>query len=325
MPLFALFVIVLLLMPSAAAAAGLPAEGVDAQPIAVPGGQLDYQTVRVMGDTRLVESARYGGALRARTIRGPFSIPAVALDGSATGLSADGRTLILISQRRRFPRELTTFAVVDTKSLRVTRRLELRGDFSVDAISPDGATAYLIEYSSRDYTNYDVRAYDLRAGRLFSEPVVDPDEADEPMTGVPVTRLPSPDGRWAYTLYQSAEHPFVHALDTQNRTAVCVDLDDLGEVWNATLSLRGPWLDVRDRRARLLASIDTRTHGVAGAAAPRPTSDDASTSWLPVALPAAALLLLAAALRRRRVLKRERLEPITEAWEPNSDRHAPTV
>jgi hypothetical protein len=25
------------------------------------------------------------------------------------------------------------------------------------------------------------------------------------------------------------------------------------------------------------------------------------------------------------VLKRERLEPITEAWEPNSDRHAPTV
>jgi hypothetical protein len=239
MPLFALFVIVLLLMPSAAAAAGLPAEGVDAQPIAVPGGQLDYQTVRVMGDTRLVESARYGGALRARTIRGPFSIPAVALDGSATGLSADGRTLILISQRRRFPRELTTFAVVDTKSLRVTRRLELRGDYSVDAISPDGATAYLIEYSSRDYTNYDVRAYDLRA--------------------------------------------------------------------------------------RLLASIDTRTHGLAGAAAPRPTSDDASTSWLPVALPAAALLLLAAALRRRRVLKRERLEPITEAWEPNSDRHAPTV
>jgi hypothetical protein len=323
MLLFALVVIALLLMPSAAAAAGLPAEGVDAQPVVVPGGQRDYQTVRVMGDTRLVESARYGGALRAHTIGGAFSIPAVALDGSATGLSADGHTLILISPRRHFPRRVTTFAVVDTRSLRLTRRLALRGDFSVDAISPDGRTAYLIEYGSQNFTDYAVRAYDLQAGRLFPAPVVDPNEADEPMTGVPVTRLPSPDGRWAYTLYQSAEHPFVHALDTQNRTAVCIDLDDLGEVWNATLSLRGPWLDVRDRRARLLASIDTRTHGLAGAAAPRHASDDATTSWLPLVLPAAALLLLAAALRRRRVLKRERLEPITEAWEASSDRHAP--
>jgi hypothetical protein len=323
--LFALFVLALLLMPSAAAAAGLPAEGVDAQPVAVPGGQRDYQTVRVMGDTRLVESARYGGALRARTIGGAFSIPAVALDGSATGLSADGRTLMLISPRRHFPRRVTTFAVVDTRSLRVTRRLALRGDFSVDAISPDGRTAYLIEYSSRDYSDYAVRAYDLQAGRLFPEPVVDPDEADEPMTGVPVTRLPSPDGRWAYTLYQSAEHPFVHALDTQNRTAVCIDLDDLGEIWNATLSLRGPWLDVRSRSGRLLASTDTRTLAHDGPAPPRHRAEDASTSWLPLALPAAALLLLAAGLRRRRVLKRERLEPITEAWEPSSDRHAPTA
>ena len=60
------------------------------------------------------------------------------------------------------------------------------------------------------------------------------------MTGVPVTRLPSPDGRWDYTLYQSAEHPFVHALDTQRRTAVCIDLDDLDEVWNATLACAAP-------------------------------------------------------------------------------------
>jgi hypothetical protein len=325
MLLFALLVLALMLMPSAAGAAGLPAEGVDAQPVAVPGGQRDYQTIRVMGDTRLVESARYGGALRARTIRGGFSIPAVALDGTATGLSADGRTLVLIRPRRHFPRETTTFAVVDTESLRATRRLELRGDFSVDAISPDGRTLYLIEYTSSDLTDYAVRAYDVRAERLLPKPVVDPDEADEPMTGVPVTRLPDPHGRWMYTLYQSAEHPFVHALDTQNRTAVCIDLDELDKVWNATLSLRGPWLDVRNRSGRLLAAIDRRTHGLAGAAQPRRPAEDASTSWLPLALPAAALLLLAAALRRRRTLKRERFEPITEAWEPSSDRHAPTA
>ena len=63
---------------------------------------------------------------------------------------------------------------------------------------------YLIQYSPRDFSNYAVRAYDLGARRLLPEPVVDPREADEPMTGAPVTRVASADGRWAYTLYDSA-------------------------------------------------------------------------------------------------------------------------
>jgi hypothetical protein len=38
----------------------------------------------------------------------------------------------------------------------------------------------------------------------------------------------SPDGRWAYTLYDGAgAQPFVHALDTMGRTAVCIDLPGL--------------------------------------------------------------------------------------------------
>ena len=52
----------------------------------------------------------------------------------------------------------TTFAVVDTRRLAVRRHLALRGDFSFDAISPDGRTMYLIEYSARDLNNYAVRA-----------------------------------------------------------------------------------------------------------------------------------------------------------------------
>jgi hypothetical protein len=187
---------------------------------------------------------------------------------------------------------------VDVRRLVVRRLIPLRGDFSFDAISPDGRTMYLIEYSPRDFTNYAVRAYDLRAGRLLSRPVVDPDEAGEPMTGVPVSRTTGPDGRWAYTLYQSAEHPFVHALDTERRTAVCIDLDHLKAVWNATLELRGERLELVRRSGRVVATIDLRTHRLVRPDSPAQSGGGAS--WLPLALWGAAVALLVALGRRRR-------------------------
>ena len=285
--------------PATSSGDGLPAVGIDARPLSAPAGKVEYTTERAgRGHTRLIESARYGGPRRERRLRGAFSIPTVAYDGSPAGLSADGRTLVLISPRTRFPRRATTFAVVDARRLAVRRAIRLRGDFSFDAISPDGRTMYLIEYSPRDFTKYAVRAYDLRAGRLLSRPVVDPDEAGEPMTGVPVSRTTGTDGRWAYTLYQSAEHPFVHALDTAGRTAVCIDLDHLKAAWNATLELRGQRLEVVRRSGRVLAAIDTRTHRLVDPGAP--DESGAGTSLLPIALSGAAVALLAALGRRRR-------------------------
>ena len=48
------------------------------------------------------------------------------------------------------------------------------------------------------------------------------------MRGMPVTRSSSPDGRFAYTLYNGAgEHPFIHALDTVEKSARCIDLHGL--------------------------------------------------------------------------------------------------
>ena len=293
----ALAIAALLLLPAAAAADGLPAVGIDAKSLSLPGGDVAYVTESAKESTRLIERARYGGPLRDRRLRGSFSLPAVAYDGSPGGLSADGRTLVLISPRLRYPRKRTTFAVVDTRRLAVRRRISLKGDFSFDAISPDGRLMYLIEYDSRNYGEYAVRAYDMRARRLFPRPVVDPREADEPMNGVPVTRTAGSDGRWAYTLYDSPEHPFVHALDTERRTAVCIDLDDLNKVWGSSLSLRGGTLYVVAPRGRVLARIDTRTHRLVKPRPPR--SEDAGTSWLPLVLPTAALLVLAAVTRRR--------------------------
>jgi hypothetical protein len=296
---------VLALIPATAAADGLPAVGIDATPLSAPGGQVKHTTERAGRGTRLIESARYGGPLRERRLAGSFAIPAVAYDGSPGGISADGRSLVLISPRTRYPRKRTTFAVVDAGRLTIRRRISLRGDFSFDAISPDGRTMYLIQYSPRDVADYSVRAYDLRARRLHPDPVVDPSESGEPMTGIPVTRATSADGRWAYTLYSSQPHPFVHALDTARRTAVCIDLDGLrGDMWGATLQLHGPTLDVVGRRGTVLARIDTGNHRVLGRpAAKAADSEDAGTSWLPMLAPTAVLAVMVALGRRRRAAR----------------------
>jgi hypothetical protein len=234
-------------------------------------------------------------------------VPAVALDGSASGLSADGTTLSLIRPRARFPQRRTNLMILNAKSLRSQRRTTLRGDFSFDAISPDGGLLYLVQYlSRRDPTSYAVRAYDVNAGRLLRAPIVDPREPDEQMGGFPITRSYSPDRRWAYTLYDGRQHPFIHALDTVGRTAACIDLDPLtGRRDLMDLRLRlGETLDVVDRSGPV-ASVDTRTFRVeypSGADAQEASGVSQAAPWV---LGGLAMLVAAGALvrvRRRRRL-----------------------
>ncbi|HEX6583783.1 MAG TPA: hypothetical protein VF056_09270 [Thermoleophilaceae bacterium] len=292
---------ILAALPAPAAADGLPGTGVVPSPVSAPGGDVEYVAKRAKRDTILREQRLDGGpALRLLHIRGRYSVPAVAYDGSPSGLSADGRTLVLINPRRRWPRKRTTFAVIDARRMEPRRQIRLRGDFSFDAISPDGRIAYFIEYlSPRDATAYAVRAYDMRARRLFQEPVVDPSEPDEDMSGVPLSRVSDAAGRWAYTLYSGHEHPFVHALDTERRRAVCIDLD-LRTLRGAALELHGGRLDVVGDSG-LLARIDTVTHRVTAAPGkpPERATASAGTPWLLIAGPTAALMLLAAVGRRR--------------------------
>jgi hypothetical protein len=152
----------------------------------------------------------------------------------------------------------------------VQEQLELRGDFSFDALSPSGSLLYLVQYvAEADPTRYVVRAYDLRSGRLLPGPVVDPREPDEKMRGLPATRETSRDGRWAYTLYDGAgSHPFVHALDTVASKAVCIDLNGLAgrnDVFDFRLRLRpdGRSLTVQAPSGPV-AVVDTRTFRVHG-------------------------------------------------------------
>jgi hypothetical protein len=303
--------------PPVAAADGLPVVGIDARPVSPPGGELAYVTRRAGRDTWLeVMDADSERRLRRVRLPGRLSVPAIAYDATPSGITPDGRKLVLINPRRAFPRARTSFAIVDTRRLRIRRTLRLTGDFSFDAISPDGRLMYLIRYPSpRDILRYEVRAYDLRADRLLPEPIVDPREPDERMSGVPVTRATSADGRWEYTLYDGSEYPFVHALDTERRQAFCIDLEGLarprGGLWGARLELGGGGGTLSLVLGnRPLASIDTQTLRVSSPVkrprrpAPPPSAAEATVPWLLVVVPTLLLAGAGAVTARARTRRR---------------------
>ncbi len=290
--------------------AGVSAAGSPYNWIAVPAGS----------GTVLEVVRRNGGTVQDSTfVPGNFAVAAATVNGAGTGLSADGRTLVLTALPRVYPPPRTTLMVLDARSLRAQQTIELRGSYSVDSISPTGRWLYLTRYrltsAAAGGVSYQLLAYDLSRGRLLSAPIVDPRHPGEKMQGTPWARTMSADGVWAYTLYQSfSGAPFVHALDTAARRAYCIDLPMLGSSANlagARLVLTGPaTLEVQDQGATVTL-VNTRTLAVRNPPIARPApahrpgphgTGDSAATWALLTASAAALLAvgLAAALRRRR-------------------------
>lgn len=308
-------------LAAGARADGLPLVGIDAAAsLTVPGSPYRYEATKRQGNTRVTRTDRTGAPIASRRIAGSWGLPVVALDGTPSGLSADGNTLVLLKPRRTFPRAETPFVVLDARTLVPRRTFTLDGDFSFDAVSPDGRFIYVIEYTDPDDpTRYAVRVYDVARGRLGREPIIDPHEPDEAMRGLPLARRSSPDGRWAYTLYDGGgATPFVHALDTVGRTARCIDLDGLSvlvgpdRLYQLRLELRGEKLAVHAGGDPFVL-IDTRTFATSdpaeNAAPAEPASpasepagqENSGSDWWVLALTAAGLAgVLALALVRRR-------------------------
>jgi len=232
---------------------------------------------------------------------GTFTIPAVAYDGSAGGLSADGTTLLLIEPRVAFPRATTKMLVLNSDSLKPRRLVTLRGDFSFDAISPTGSWLYFVHYTSpTDPTRYLVQAFDVQRGRLLAKPIVDPKAPGEKMRGNPLARTMSADGRWAYTLYDGAgATPFVHVLDTVGRSAHCIDLDGIAsgtDLWQLRLRIDrdGKQLVVRNS-ASPVSLIDLRTLSVTRASAPDAQAGETRHLPVPLLMAAGGFVLVAVA------------------------------
>jgi hypothetical protein len=250
-----LLIVLAILLAGGFATASAAAKGVGQMPsirgVTVNGSPYRYSAMspHARGNRRTViaQTNRRGGRVsRWWSLRGEYYVPAVASAYEGGGLSADGSTLVLSRFNWGYPPKETRFAILNTRHrpyrgpwwTRHQRRafswVDLKGDFSFDAISPDGSTAYLIHRylpasAGEAYiTTYEVRALDLESGKLLPRPIVDPEEPDEKMQGRPLSRATSPDGRWAYTLYDGDEEEmFIHALDTVEGRAVCIDLPQL--------------------------------------------------------------------------------------------------
>jgi hypothetical protein len=250
--------LVLTFVPAVATgAAGGPSPGLIQgwDGVKAAGGAVRYVALPI-GPSTGVAAVRVNGGrvLRYTSVRGNFGVPAVTFSGDAGGVSSDGRVLVLATWAGG---SRTRFAIFDALRLRLRRVIVLHGQYSFDALSPAGRTMYLIQYFGNG-VHYRVRAYDLAHLRIVAKPVVDPKEP-APMRGSPVARTSGHAGRWAYTLYRGGRMPFVHALDTVARKAVCVDLPRAGD----RLVLRGSRLVVL-KALRKVAVVDTRTLRVVG-------------------------------------------------------------
>ncbi|HZT44984.1 MAG TPA: hypothetical protein VFA24_02295 [Gaiellaceae bacterium] len=238
--------------------------------VTAPGTSFRYVTLPAGSTTVLAQIRRSTGRVWAyRSLSGTWGIPQVASDGTAAGLSRDGRMLVIGSHTPPYGAPATTsrFLLLNAKTLRVWRKVVLRGDFTFDALSPGGGTLFLIQHLyDRDATSYRVRAYDIGRRLLLPRVIADRRQSSWTMDGSPVTRATSADGRWAYTLYQQPDgFPFVHALDTVARVAHCIGIPWRGSqdtLYSTRMRLRGRTLTLTTYEGDPLFEVDAKTFWV---------------------------------------------------------------
>jgi hypothetical protein len=268
-----------------------------------PGNPNSYVALPSGAKNTLIQQIRDGGVFRWKLLRGQFGVPQVTYDGAKTGLSADGKTLVLGDFPRTYPIRETRLLVLDARTFHVLQRISLKGWYSVDATSPNGDIVYLVHYLDPGGSAYEVVAYDRESGSKTV--IMDPDEPDEKMAGTPMARVTN--GPWEYTLYDNAEEPFVHALDTAGQKAECIDLPQLTgrDLSRLPFVVQGDALKVGD------VTIDTRTQAVV-TPTPTPTaratatpakqhSDGGMSPWPIAALGLVVLAIAAYVLGRRSV------------------------
>lgn len=176
----------------------------------------------------LVVQPGLGGALR--SIEGAWRLPTVGLDPMPAGVSADGSTIVLVEDipDGAVARTVSRFAIVERSLRSEPRIVELPGIFDFDTLSPDGSILYVAEHVPGPLAGrYQVRAVDTATGVMRDAIIVDKRNLDEVMAGWPLDQETRPDGV-VLTLYRGAEHPFIHALQSREAWAVCIDLPKRG-------------------------------------------------------------------------------------------------
>lgn len=218
------------------------------------------------GSTKVEFTPPEGGSMPTSvSVPGSWRVPTIGVAKVANGLSADGSTLVLEEAVDRAPASSTSttrFAIVATEGSRPARIVTLAGSFAFDVLSPDGRWMYLLEYlPGNDPTHYQVRRLDVMTGQLQEGSIVDKRNIDEQMHGYALTQTAGRGG-WVFTLYRGSEGAFIHALDTHNGGAFCIDLPgtedeatDTNGDWGLVADPSGSVLYVADPAKRRVSAI----------------------------------------------------------------------
>lgn len=217
-----------------------------------------------------------GKQMRETTIDGAYILPTVSVDGMPGGLAPNGNWLVL----RKAPgqtadRSQRQFVVLDTAFAQPPRGvdLDIDGLYEFDGISNSGNGLYFAQYLSSPSLSlaalYQVRYYDMGQKLLDPNPVVLKGE-DEVMAGTHHTSVPAPNGIWRYSLYMNNSHgPFIHALNLNDRYAVCIDLPTEGKddadrqmFWSMAVSPNGQTLYAANGALGLVSEINISSEGL---------------------------------------------------------------
>ena len=167
-----------------------------------------------------------GSTIRTITVPGAWTLPTIGYSKMPAGLAGDGGVLVLVepAAAAAAPARATRFAIVATDGSTAPRVISLPGTLEFDAISPSGTTLFVLQHSdAAGPTHYAVRAIDLASGKLIDGDIVDKRNAGEAMGGYAVVQIAGRSG-FIYTVYRGANGPFIHALDTADSIAFCIDL-----------------------------------------------------------------------------------------------------
>jgi hypothetical protein len=177
------------------------------------------------GSTFVSAQSRQGSATTrvvrydARTgrIRSRWSIGGRVMGVAA--VSPHGRHVALVETRMN----RTVVAIAGRRGRSV---ISLRGNFQVEALSPDGLRLFLVHLRRSGYA---LENFDLEARTLSPTRLADPDEK---MAGTALSAVGTRVGRWLHTLYVKPNgETFVHALDLSEGIGHCIDLPLRGDLF----------------------------------------------------------------------------------------------
>ncbi|MEX1168955.1 MAG: hypothetical protein WEE50_02310 [Chloroflexota bacterium] len=203
---------------------------------------------------------------RSRSVEGAWRLPTIGVDPLPVGVVNDGSTIVnstIVLVEADPPAGATTsrFAILARSD--PARIIELPGALEFDALSPDGSILYVVEHlAGPPDSHYQVRAIDLPSGAMRETVIADKRNLGASMAGWPITQATHESGV-VFTLYRGVMHPFIHALNTREAWAVCLDLPEIGHQdsdaaldWGIAQSADGRGVFAVNATLGLAAAID---------------------------------------------------------------------